>query len=458
MRFWIQLHKSINEASVKKRECSREGFAPLRLNGALLETIAQQAYKEPTEIQKRLIPLLLQGKSAVASAQTGSGKTLAYLLPALMQINPDASKPVHHYPRLFILLPTKELAQQIYAVGRPYTESLHLRSVLLQGGGKRGEERQRLERGADVVIATPQRALEHIEAKRLDLKSVKHFVVDEADMMFDMGFAPYVEKMLGGLTPRAQKIIISATVTPRVVKLAKVYIKPLYRVELDPPGKVADTITQWLYPVLRSKKDALLTWLISSNDYRRALVFVRKKELADGVAEGLREWGYGVGILHGERMHQERKKALSAFKEGRYRILVATDIAARGLDIPDIDVVINYDIPHVKHDFIHRVGRTGRAGREGVAVTLVSPDEIEQLNDLHTLLGSRIKEVILSDFAPKEIKARGYLLQRTSRKRVSKKSASAAPQHKRGKKRKTTKRDGWKQIDEAKAKPNRKRK
>ena len=442
---------------MEKREQSSEAFAPLRLNGALLETIAEQGYEAPTEIQKRLIPLLLQGKSAVASAQTGSGKTLAYLLPALMQINPDASEPGHHYPRLFILSPTKELAQQIYSVGRPYIEALHLRSVLLQGGGRRNEERHRLERGVDVVVATPQRALEYIEAKRLDIKSLKHFVVDEADMMFDMGFTPYVEKVLGGLTPRAQKIIISATITPRVVKLAKAYIKPLHRVELDPPGRVADTITQRLYPVVRSKKDALLAWLISSNDYQRVLVFVRKKELADGVAEGLRQWGYGVGILHGERMHQERKKSLSAFREGRYRILVATDIAARGLDIPDLDVVINYDIPHVKHDFIHRVGRTGRAGKEGTAITLVSPDEIEQLNDLHTLLGSRIKEYLLPDFAPKEIKARGYLIQRSSRKRVPKKSASAASPHKRGKKRKTTKRDAWKEIDDTKAKPNQKR-
>jgi len=436
-----------------------EAFASLGLNDVLLELLAKQGYKEPTPIQSKLIPILRKGESATASAQTGSGKTLAYLLPTLMQINPDASEITHHYPRLFILSPTKELAQQIYEVSKPFAEALGLRTVLLQGGGKRSDETRRLERGVDLVIATPQRALEHIEARHIDIRSIKHFVVDEADMMFDMGFVSYIEKILARMTARAQKIIVSATITPRVVKLAKAYIKPLRQVELDPPGKIADTITQRLYPVLRSRKDALLSWLISANNYGRVLVFVRKKELADGVAESLREWGYKVGILHGERMHQERKKSLHAFREGEIEILVATDIAARGLDIPELDVVINYDIPHVKHDFIHRVGRTGRAGREGVAITLVSPDEIEQLNDLHKLLGNRIEEVILPDYTPKEIKARGALLPRNhsiARRPKSKPGANKAGQL-RGKKRKTTKRDAWKQIEETKAKPGHKK-
>jgi len=247
-------------------------------------------------------------------------------------------------------------------------------------------------------------------------------------------------------------VIVSATITPRVVKLAKAYIKPLRRIELDPPGKIADTITQYLYPVVKSKKEALLAWLISSNHLERVLVFVRKKELADGVAESLKTWGYKVGILHGERLHQERKKSLLAFREGKYQILVATDIAARGLDISDLDVVINYDIPHIKHDFIHRVGRTGRAGREGVAITLVSPEEIEQLHDLHKVLGSKIKEVILPDYAPKAIKARGFLLHMPSRrKRVAASNTHTSPAGvKKGKKRKTTKRDGFKILDAAK--------
>jgi ATP-dependent RNA helicase RhlE len=426
---------------------------PAKLTAKLLEALEKAGYHEPTPIQKALMPVLLQGSNAIASAQTGSGKTLAYLLPILHMIAPDVPLE-HHYPKVFILSPTKELAQQIYEVTKPFAAALGLRAVLLQGGGKRGDEVKRLERGVDIIIATPQRALEHIEARRIDIKGIKHMVVDEADMMFDMGFVSYLEKIFTAMTERSQKVIVSATITPRVVKLAKAYIKPLKRIEIDPPGKIADTITQYLYPVVRSKKGALLAWLISSDHLERVLVFVRKKELADGVAEGLREWGYKVGILHGERMHQERKKSLLAFREGRYQILVATDIAARGLDISDLDVVINYDIPHVKHDFIHRVGRTGRAGKEGMAITLVSPDEIEQLNDLQKVLGSKIKEVIVPEYAPKEVKSRGYLLQPPQRRRKApaKKSAPSAGVTKKGKKRKTTKRDGWKLFDAAKEK------
>lgn len=428
-------------------------FASLKLSAALTELLAKKGYAHPTAIQKRLIPVLLGGQNAIASAQTGSGKTLAYLLPALQQINPDAEKITHHYPRLFILSPTKELAQQIYEVSRPFADVLGMNAVLLQGGGRRNTETERLKKGVDVIIATPQRALEHIEAQHIDIKAIRHLVVDEADMMFDMGFVGYLEKIFSMMTERSQKIIVSATITPRVIKLAKTYIKLLKRIELDAPGKIADTITQMLYPVLRSKKDALLAWLISSNHYEKVLLFVRKKELADGVAQSLREWNYKVGILHGERTHQERKKSLNAFREGRYQILVATDIAARGLDITDLDVVINYDIPHVKHDFIHRVGRTGRAGREGVAITLVSPDEIEQLHDLHKVLGSRIKEVILPEYAPKEVKAKGFLLHAPGRRKKPssvKREGASRPGVKKGKKRKTTKRDGFKAFDAAK--------
>jgi len=429
-------------------------FTSFKLSPKLLEAVEKAGFKTPTPIQRKLIPDLLASHNVIASAQTGSGKTLAYLLPILEAIDPKEDTK-YHYPRVFILCPTKELAQQIYTVSRLFVEALGLRAVLLQGGGKRSDETERLNRGVDVIIATPQRALEHMEARHIDIKAIRHLVVDEADMMFDMGFVGYLEKIFEKMTDRSQKIIISATITPRVVKLAKTYIKPLKRIELDPPGKIADTITQVLYPVLRSKKEALLAWLISSGHYEKVLLFVRKKELADGVAESLRTWDYKVGILHGERSHQERKKSLNAFREGRYQILVATDIAARGLDISDLDVVINYDIPHVKHDFIHRVGRTGRAGKEGIAITLVSPDEIEQLHDLQKVLGGKIKEIILPEYAPKEVKARGFLLHAPQRKRrpsPAKKQIPAAGMSKKGKKRKTTKRDGFKAFDAAKAK------
>jgi len=431
-------------------------FSAFNLSPKLLEIIKEEGYVKPTPIQSRLIPRLLASHNVIASAQTGSGKTLAYLLPVLESITPKG-EPVHHYNKVFILSPTKELAQQIYEVLKPFSLSLGLRAVLIQGGGNRGEERSKLKRGADIIIATPQRALEYIEAKQIDIKAVRHFIVDEADMMFDMGFISYVEKTFSLMTQKSQKVIVSATITPRVVKFAKGFIKPLERIELDPSGKIADTITQELYPVREGKKDMLLAWLISHCHFQRVMVFVRKKELADGVAKGLKEWGYNVGILHGERTHQERRKSLQAFRDGHYQILVATDIAARGLDIESLEVVINYDIPHVKHDFIHRVGRTGRAGKEGRAITLVSPSEIEQLNDLHKLLGGKIKEIILQEYAPKEIKARGFLLSAPQKKRTGRvRKQVVSGESKKGKKRKTTKRDGFKAYDAAKSKTDKK--
>ncbi len=433
-------------------------FSSLNLSKTLLEALEKSDFLEATPIQRALIPVLLADHSAIASAQTGSGKTLAYLLPILEKIQLDAQK-AHHYPKAFILSPTKELAQQIFEVTKYFADALGLKSILLQGGGNRAKESRLLKEGADIIIATPQRALEHIEARHIDIKGIRHLVVDEADMMFDMGFVSYMEKILEHMTQKSQKVIISATITPRVVRLAKAYIKPLKRIEIDASGKIAETITQRLYPVLKSKKGALLAWLISSNQFHKALLFVRKKELADGVAENLKEWGYKVGILHGERTHNERKKSLQAFKSGEYQVLVATDIAARGLDISDLDAVINYDIPHLKHDFIHRVGRTGRAGKEGIAITLVSPDEIEQLNDLQKVLGSKIEEVILPEYAPKEVKARGSLLmpqRQPKKKNIS--TSTGAPRKKQGKKRKTTKRDGWKQFDGTKEKEKKRKK
>jgi ATP-dependent RNA helicase RhlE len=431
------------------------GFEKLGVSHALARVLEKEGFCKPTPIQKNLIPKLLLGKSVVASAQTGSGKTLAFLLPFLMRISQE--QPLHHYNKLFILSPTKELAQQIFRVLTPFLEPLGLRGVLLQGGGNRRQEKHALKEGADIVIATPQRALEYIESKQLTIHSIRHFVIDEADMMFDLGFMHYVERLLLALNQKAQKVIISATITPRVISLAKRYIQALEEVHIASKEKIASTIKQELYPVRAGKKDMLLAWLISSQQLKQVMVFVRKKALAQEVANGLISWGYRVGVLHGERTHQERKRALREFKEGAIDILVATDIAARGLDIEGLDVVINYDIPHVKHDFIHRVGRTGRAGRSGRAITLVSLEELEQLHDLHQLLEKGIEEIILDEFAPKEIRARGYMLgmlQKSSRPLKKKPQAShqkRSVENKRGKKRKTTKRDGFKQFDQQKA-------
>jgi ATP-dependent RNA helicase RhlE len=424
------------------------GFEKFKLDDRIIGVLDLLELSNPTPIQESLIPILKQNANVIASAKTGSGKTLAFLLPILDTI---ISQPIkHHYPRVFILAPTKELASQIYEVVGYFTKALGLNRALLQGGANISYEKKLLKNGSDIIVATPQRAKVHIQNRDFDIKSIKHFVIDEADMAFDMGFVGFIEEFLSQISKNAQKVIVSATITPRVVKLAKTYIKPIRRIEIDATNKVSDNVTHHIYPVLKSKKDELLSWMISNNNYGKVLLFVRKKEIANQLETKLKEWGYQVGVLHGEKMHNERKKALNAFKNGKLDILIATDIAARGLDIDGLNIVISYDIPHIKQDFIHRVGRTGRANNQGIAITLVSLDEIEQLKDLYKLLGEKIQEIILDDYAPKIVKARRYLLQapQRHRKKPNKKpKKETSPLNKRGKKRKTTKRDGFKIYD-----------
>lgn len=423
------------------------GFERFGLDSKVVEILHSMDITTPTLIQQSLIPVLKQNANAIVSAKTGSGKTLAFLLPILEAIISKST--THHYPKAFILAPTKELASQIYEVVGYFSKELGLHRALLQGGANIEHEKRVLRNGSDIIVATPQRAKEHIKNRDFDIKSIKHFVIDEADMAFDMGFVSYIEEFLSQISKNAQKVIVSATITPRVVKLAKLYIKPIRQIEIDASNKVSDSVTHHIYPVLKSKKNELLSWMISNNNYGKVLLFVRKKEIANSLEEALKEWGYKVGVLHGQKQHNERKKALNAFKSDKLDILIATDIAARGLDIAGLNIVINYDIPHIKQDFIHRVGRTGRANTQGVAITLVSLDEIEQLKDLYKLLGEKIQEIILNDFAPKDVKARGYLLQAPQKRRKVKpiKPKNTSPLNKKGKKRKTTKRDGFKIYD-----------
>jgi ATP-dependent RNA helicase RhlE len=423
----------------------KKGFETWITDTRLLKALYETEIFEPTPVQRALIPVLLRGDNAVVSAETGSGKTLAYALPALQRFAAK-DETTHHYPKIFVLSPTKELAQQLYGVLKPLAKAVGLRSVLLQGGGMRAQERNRLRKGTDVIVATPQRAYEYMTERTLDIKAVRYFVIDEADMLLDMGFVTIVEAFLEKMSPKVQKTMVSATITRRVIKLAQNYFGTFKRIELTPPSKIASTIRQKLYPCVKSKKPLLLKRLIDENGWERILLFVRKKETADEVFEALRAMKLQCDVLHGERSHIDRQKVLRRFKEHKLDILIATDIVARGLDIEGLEAVVNYDIPHVKHDFVHRVGRTGRAGKEGTAVTLVSVEEIEQLNDLAELLGEKIEEVILPEFAPKIVKARGWLVMPPRRKRrmpVAKRDEKKVrdPKNPRGKKRKTTKRD-----------------
>jgi ATP-dependent RNA helicase RhlE len=429
----------------------------LGLNPEILKALKEKGYESATPIQKALIPEMFTGRDIMAGAQTGTGKTAAFSLPILQKLSLELIEG-KHYPKAVILVPTRELAKQVHESIQAYGKYLPLKSIVLYGGANLTSQANRLKKGADIIVATSGRLLEHIYQKNVDLKSVLHLVLDEADTILDMGFVHEVGKILQYLPSKRQNILISATLTGSVKRLAdQILIKPKL-IEVDSMGTSADSVTQIVYPVSAEKKSELLSYLIGSRNYKQVLVFVRKKEVADEVAGELNLSGLKTSVIHGGKSSGERSRALEGFKDGKMRVLVATDIAARGLDIPALEVVMNYDIPHVTGDYIHRIGRTGRAGSKGLAITLISPKETVALKDVERLMGKALPQERLEGYAPKE-----ELQQRGARKTEQKKKVDGAFGKKKKnsntptkKKRKTTKRDAFKAYDSAKAKENKK--
>jgi ATP-dependent RNA helicase RhlE len=425
----------------------------------ILKALKEKGYESATPIQKALIPEMFTGQDIMAGAQTGTGKTAAFSLPILQKLSSTFTEG-KHYPKAVILVPTRELAKQVHESIQAYGKYLPLKSIVLYGGTNLTSQANRLKNGADIIVATSGRLLEHIYQKNIDLKSVVHLVLDEADTILDMGFVHEVGKILQYLPSKRQNVLISATLTGSVKRLAdQILIKPKL-IEVDSMGTSADSVTQIVYPVIAEKKTELLSYLIGSRNYKQVLVFVRKKEVADEVAGELNLSGLKTSVIHGGKSSGERRRALEGFKDGKIRVLVATDIAARGLDIPALEVVMNYDIPHVTGDYIHRVGRTGRAGSKGLAITLISPKETVALKDVERLMGKALPQERLEGYAPRE-----ELQQRGARKTEQKKKVDGAFGKKKKnsnistkKKRKTTKRDGFKAFDAAKPKQEKKNK
>jgi len=358
-----------------------------------------------------------------------------------------------------ILVPTRELAKQVHASIEAYGKYLPLKSIVLFGGANLTSQANRLKEGVDIIVATSGRLLEHMNQKNVNLESVDYLVLDEADTILDMGFVHEVSKILQHLPSRRQNILISATLSGAVKRLAEQILQRPKLIEVDSMGTSASSVTQIVYPVMAEKKMELLSFLIGSRNYKQVLVFARKKEVADEVGKELNLSGLKTAVIHGGKSSGERSRALQGFKEGKIRVLVATDIAARGLDIPTLGVVMNYDIPHVTGDYIHRIGRTGRAGAEGLAITLISPNEMVALKDVERLMGKNIPQEKLEGYAPKVI-----VVQKGARKNPKehkntdgafgkKKQSKPAP---KSKKRKTTKRDGFKAYDTAKPKVEKK--
>jgi len=433
-------------------------LATLGLSPEILKALKEKGYETATPIQKELIPTMFGGRDIMAGAQTGTGKTAGFALPILQELSRDFQEGKHHL-KAIVIVPTRELARQVHDSFEQYGKYLPLKSVVLYGGANMTSQANRLKNGADIIVATSGRLLEHLGKKNINLDAVRYLVLDEADTILDMGFVHEVTKIIASLPKKRQNVLISATLTGSVKRLAEQILHRPKLIEVDSMGSSAEHVKLLVHPVVSELKSELLSYLIGSKNYQQVLVFVRKKQVADELANELNLSGLKTFVIHGDKSSGVRARALEAFKEGKTRVLVATDIAARGIDIPNLDLVMNYDIPHVTGDFIHRVGRTGRAGRKGLAITLVSPKEEVALKEVERLMGRAIEREEIEGYVPKIEKAqRGARKTAESKKRTDgafgkKKSASTSSK----KKRKVTKRDAFKAYDAEKSSEDKKR-
>lgn len=428
-------------------------FATLGLSPEILKALKEKGYENATPIQKELIPALFGGRDVLAGAQTGTGKTAGFALPILQELARDFQEG-QHYVKAVILVPTRELARQVHENIEAYGKYLPLKSTVLYGGSNMRAQTNRLKAGVDIVVTTSGRLLEHLGQKNVVLEGVQYLVLDEADTILDMGFVHEVTQIFHFLPAKRQNILISATLSGSVKRLAEQILHRPKLIEVDSMGTSAKNVRQVIHPVSRELKRELLSFLIGSKNYQQVLVFVRKKEEADEVGKELNLSGLKTFVIHGDKSSGVRARALEAFKEGKTRVLVATDIAARGIDIPNLEVVINYDIPHVTGDFIHRIGRTGRAGQKGLAITLLSPKEEVAMQEVERLMGKAIEREEIEGYVPKVEKAqRGARKTAETKKKTDgafgKKKSSTTPTKK---KRKVTKRDGYKIFDASKPK------
>ncbi|MDO8847229.1 MAG: DEAD/DEAH box helicase [Coriobacteriia bacterium] len=358
-------------------------FDNLGLSPRLLEAVTAMGYTSPTPIQRDAIPMVLEGRDVVGCAQTGTGKTAAFVLPLLQRLE---SKPGG--PRALVVTPTRELAQQIEEVAIQVTKFTKHRVAVVYGGVGYEPQTKALKRGVDLLVATPGRLLDLMERRIANLSNVEILVLDEADRMLDMGFWPQVRKIIATIPPERQNLLFSATMSSDVMRIVSSTLHDPIRVEVAPSATPIELIDQRVYPVGGQQKGQLLVHLINEQNLDRVIVFTRTKHRADRVAKVLHQAGIKSAAIHGDRSQSQRQSALDNLKTGRCRVLVATDVVARGIDIDDVSHVVNYDIPNSPDDYVHRIGRTARAGKSGTAVSLLAPEEHEQLRDIETKIGT----------------------------------------------------------------------
>ncbi|MCK9564132.1 MAG: ATP-dependent RNA helicase RhlE [Bacteroidales bacterium] len=376
-------------------------FTELGLSAELLRAVSEQGYTQPTPIQAQAIPVVLEGGDVLAGAQTGTGKTAGFTLPLLQRLGAGTSSDKGYRPvRALVLTPTRELAAQVGESVTTYGKYLPLRSMVIFGGVNINPQIAGLRKGVDILVATPGRLLDHVQQKTLDLSKVEILVLDEADRMLDMGFIHDIRKVLALLPRQRQNLLFSATFSEEIKQLADRLLNKPALIEVARRNTASETVAQVVHPVDRERKRELLSFLIGTNNWRQVLVFTRTKHGANRLAEQLDKDGISAAAIHGNKSQGARTRALADFKSGAIRVLVATDIAARGLDIDQLPHVVNFELPNVAEDYVHRIGRTGRAGNEGEAMSLVCVDEHKLLRDIERLINREIPRVAVDGFAP----------------------------------------------------------
>jgi ATP-dependent RNA helicase RhlE len=368
-------------------------FEDLKLSHALLKAVKDQNYTSPTSIQEKAIPLILQGNDVLGSAQTGTGKTAAFALPILHHLEQEKKDNNKRRIRALVVTPTRELAIQIEENFTAYSKYNNIKNTVIFGGVKQGHQTNAIANGVDVLVATPGRLLDLMGQGFISLKDIGYFVLDEADRMLDMGFINDIRKILEKLPKERQSLFFSATMPSNILKLSSQILKSPQRISVNPVSSTAQTIQQFIYYTNKSDKKELLFYILKDTKISQILVFSRTKHGADRIVRNLQKKNIKSAAIHGDKSQNQRQKALQAFKDSKIRVLVATDIAARGIDIDKLSYVLNYDIPNEPETYVHRIGRCGRAGEEGVSISICEPEENAYARDIEKLIKQKIEEV-----------------------------------------------------------------
>lgn len=395
-------------------------FNQLNLIKPIIQAIEKAGYNEPSPIQKQAIPLILDGKDVMAAAQTGTGKTAGFTLP-MLQLLDKGEKAAKNKTRGLVLVPTRELAAQVAQSVQTYSENLALSSYVVFGGVKINPQMMRLRRGVDILVATPGRLLDLMERKAIGLQQVEFLVLDEADRMLDMGFLPDIKRIINKLPQKRQNLLFSATFSSDIKTLCEGLLNDPVQISVNPQNSTAKTVKQWAHPVDKKRKSALLSFLIGHHRWRQVLVFVKTRKGANKVAYDLSKNGIQADAIHGDKSQGARTRVLKAFKDKQLDVLVATDIAARGLDIEQLPQVINFDLPKVAEDYVHRIGRTGRAGAQGQAISLVSADEVDSLQAIQNLIRQKLQRRLVDGFEPNHSVPETHLSGKVAKKKPHKK-------------------------------------